>query len=199
MALVASCGVLRIVLRQYRPDRLAKMRFRRSLYLLQRRRMWATVCRLSPQLHVGLVTVGTPRLKRKSLSPIFSVRSCTSSALFRLLSLSRSCSAFLVGAGVSVGRAAFLVFSPCAYPCPLCLHLTPSSERCSEWVQLGRCVCWLLSAAVFSPSGGLLGGLVSGLVSWDAHMGWYPFDCHVSSLVLEPLDLSRDLLEDAGA
>jgi hypothetical protein len=56
---------------------------------------------------------------------------------------------------VSVCRAAFLVFSPCAYPCPLCLRLTPSSERCSEWVQLERCVCWLLSAAVFSPSSGL--------------------------------------------
>jgi hypothetical protein len=57
---------------------------------------------------------------------------------------------------VSVCRAAFLVFSPYAYPCPLCLRLTPSSERCPEWVQLGRCVCWLLSAAVFSPSAGLL-------------------------------------------
>jgi hypothetical protein len=100
MALVARCGVLRMVLRQRRPDTLAKMRFRRSSYLLQRRRMWATVCRLSPQLHVGLVTVGTPRLKRKSLSPIFSVRSCTSRALCRLLSLSWSCSTFLVGVGV---------------------------------------------------------------------------------------------------
>jgi hypothetical protein len=77
MALVASCGVLRMVLRLCRPERLAKMRFRRSLYLLQRRMTWATVCRLSPQLQRGLVTVGTCRLKRKSLSPIFSVRSCS--------------------------------------------------------------------------------------------------------------------------
>jgi hypothetical protein len=43
MALVASCGVLRMVLRLFRPDRLAKMRLRRSLYLLQLRRTWATV------------------------------------------------------------------------------------------------------------------------------------------------------------
>jgi hypothetical protein len=37
MALMASCGVLRIVLRLCRPERLAKMRFRRSLCFLQRR------------------------------------------------------------------------------------------------------------------------------------------------------------------
>ncbi|EUC27474.1 hypothetical protein COCCADRAFT_111597, partial [Bipolaris zeicola 26-R-13] len=79
---------------------LAKMRFRRSLYLLQRRRTWATVCRLSPQLQRGSVMVGTCRLKRKSLRPIFSVRSCTNSALSLLLSLSWSCSTFLVGVGV---------------------------------------------------------------------------------------------------
>jgi hypothetical protein len=100
MALVASCGVLRIVLRLCRPERLAKMRFRRSLYLLQRRMTWATVCRLSPQLQPGLVMSGTCRLKKKSLSPIFSVRSCTSSALSRLLSLSWSCSTFLVQVSV---------------------------------------------------------------------------------------------------
>jgi hypothetical protein len=32
-----------MVLRLFRPDRLAKMRLRRSLYLLQLRRTWATV------------------------------------------------------------------------------------------------------------------------------------------------------------
>jgi hypothetical protein len=100
MALVASCCVLRMVPRLCLPDRLAKMRFRRSLYLLRRRMMWATVCRLSPQLQRGLVTVGTCRLKRKSLRPIFSVRSCTSSALSLLLSLLWSCSTFFVGTGV---------------------------------------------------------------------------------------------------
>jgi hypothetical protein len=100
MALVASRGVLRMVLRLCRPERLAKMRFRRSLCWLQWRRTWATVCRLSPQLQPGLVMSGTCRLKRKSLRPIFSVRSCASSALSRLLSLSWSCSTFLVGTGV---------------------------------------------------------------------------------------------------
>ena len=43
---------------------------------------------------------GTCWLNRKSLSPIFSVCSCTSSALSLLLSLSWSCSTFFVGVGV---------------------------------------------------------------------------------------------------
>ena len=69
MALVASCGVLRMVLRLCRPDRLAKRQFRRSSYLLQRNRTWATVCRLSPQLQPGLVTFNTHWQKKKSLNP----------------------------------------------------------------------------------------------------------------------------------
>ncbi|KAF1923271.1 uncharacterized protein M421DRAFT_327630 [Didymella exigua CBS 183.55] len=97
MALVASCGVLRMARMLSRPDRLAKMRFRRFLRLLQWRRMWATVCRLAPQSQRGLLTSGTLRAKRKSLKPIFSVRSCTSSALSRLVSPSWSRSTFLVG------------------------------------------------------------------------------------------------------
>jgi hypothetical protein len=84
MALVASCGVLRMARMLSRPDRLAKKRFRRFLCLLQWRRMCATVCRLATQSQRGLVTSGTLRAKRKSLNPIFSVRSCTSSALSRL-------------------------------------------------------------------------------------------------------------------
>jgi hypothetical protein len=35
---------------------------------------------------------------------------------------------------VSVCRAAFLVFPPCADPRPLCLFLAPSLERCPERV-----------------------------------------------------------------
>ncbi|EUC41439.1 hypothetical protein COCMIDRAFT_79088, partial [Bipolaris oryzae ATCC 44560] len=54
--------------------------FRRSLSLLQWSRMWATVCRLSPHWQRELVTPGTLWVKRKSRRPIFSVRSCTSSA-----------------------------------------------------------------------------------------------------------------------
>ena len=100
MALVASCGVPRMVRMLSRPDRLAKIRSRRCLRLLQWRRICATVCRLAPQSQRGLVTSGTLRAKRKSLSPIFSVRSCTSSALSRLVSPSWSRSTFLVGVGV---------------------------------------------------------------------------------------------------
>jgi hypothetical protein len=100
MALVASCGVFRMVWRLSCPDRLVKMRFWRFLRLLQWRRMCATVCRLAPQSQQGLVTSGTLRAKRKLLNLIFSVRSCTSSALSRLVSPLWSQSTFLVGAGV---------------------------------------------------------------------------------------------------
>ena len=65
-------------------------------------------CRLAPQPQRGLVTSGTPRLKRKSFSPIFSVRSCTSSALSRLVSPSWSRST-LVGVGVCLYVARPLV------------------------------------------------------------------------------------------
>jgi hypothetical protein len=59
-----------------RPDLLAKMRFWRCLRLLQWSRLCATVCRLAPQSHRGLVTSKTLRAKRKSLSLVFSVCSC---------------------------------------------------------------------------------------------------------------------------
>jgi hypothetical protein len=100
MALVASCGGLRMVRMLSRLDRLAKMQFWRCLRLLQWRRMCATVCRLAPQSQRGLLTSGTLWAKRKSLNPIFLVRSCTSSALSCLVSPSWSRSTFLVGVGV---------------------------------------------------------------------------------------------------
>ena len=59
----------------------------------------------------GASDVRNVSIKRKSLSPIFSVRSCTSSALSRLLSLSWSYST-LVGVGVCL---------PC--PCTQCADL----------------------------------------------------------------------------
>ncbi|EMD58168.1 hypothetical protein COCSADRAFT_303521 [Bipolaris sorokiniana ND90Pr] len=90
---------------------LPKMRFWRSLCLLQCRRKWATVYCLSPQLQRRPVTVGTCRPKGKSLRPIFSVRSCTSSAPSHLLSLSWSCSTFLVGVGVCLYVARPFLFS----------------------------------------------------------------------------------------
>jgi hypothetical protein len=146
MALVASCGVLRMVLRLCRLDRLAKMRFQRSLYLLQRRRTWVTVCRLSPQLQRGLVTVGTCLLKRKSLRPIFSVRSCTSSALSRLLSLSWSCSTFLVGVGVClyVARSFFFSLYALIYALSTCiLHNLLSVVLSGYSCAGGSAGCWL--------------------------------------------------------
>jgi hypothetical protein len=97
---------------------------------------------------------------------------------------------------VPVRRAAFLVLSLCADPRSLCLRLAPPSRRCSGWVQLWRWVCWLLSAAVLSLSGGLLGGLVGSLVSWDANVGWYSAGGYCPSSVLELLHLSCDFPED---
>jgi hypothetical protein len=99
-ALVASCGLLRMARRLYRLGRLLKPRFRRVLSVLQRSRTWATVCRLSLHWQWKLVIPGTLRAKSKSFRPIFSVRSCTSSALCRLVSPSWSWSTFLVSIGV---------------------------------------------------------------------------------------------------
>ena len=79
---------------------------------------------------------------------------------------------------VLVRRVAVLVFSPRAYPLYLRLSLTPSSERCPEWAQLGRGVGWLLAAAVLPQFGGFFGSLVGGLVSWDACVGRCPSDSH---------------------
>jgi hypothetical protein len=162
MALVASCGMLRMVLRLCRPERLAKMRFRRSLYLLQRRMTWAKVCRLSPQLQPGLVMFGTCRLKRKSLSPIFSVRSCTSSALSRLLSLSWSCSTFLVGVGVCLYVARPFLSSlhahiHCLVVCVLhhLLSVILSGYSCAG----GSASCWLRPSSLHP---------VASLAAWSA-------------------------------
>jgi hypothetical protein len=54
-------------------------------YLRHRSRTCDTVWRLSLHGQLASVASGTPRLKRKSLSPIFSVRSWTRTALCRLL------------------------------------------------------------------------------------------------------------------
>src|SRR5690348_15955964 len=62
--------------------------------------MCATVCRLALQSQRGLVTSSTLRAKRKSLRPIFSVRSYTSSALSCSVRPLCSRSIFLVGVSV---------------------------------------------------------------------------------------------------
>ena len=100
MAVVASQLLFKMARSLCRPGKPSNSRSRRSLYFLHLRRMWATVCRLSPHSHLELVTPGTCRWKRKSFSPIFSVLSCTSSALFLLLRPWRSWST-LVGTDVS--------------------------------------------------------------------------------------------------
>ena len=100
---------------------------------------------------------------------------------------------------VSVCRSAFGVFTPLCYPCPLCLCLAPSLHRRPYGEQLGRRICWLLTAAVLPPSGSFLGRSVDGLVSGYAHVGWYPSDGHCPSVVLEFLDLLCDVREDVGA
>ena len=71
--LVASCGLLKIARRSSRPVRLPRMRFRVSLYIARWRSMCATVSRLSPHGQRGMVTSGTFRVNRKSLSTYFPV------------------------------------------------------------------------------------------------------------------------------
>jgi len=100
---------------------------------------------------------------------------------------------------VSVCRSAFGVFTPLCYLCPLCLCLAPSLHRRPYSKQLGRRICWLLTAAVLPPSSGFLDRSVDGLVPGYAHVGWYPSDSYCSSVVLELLDLSRDVRKDVGA
>ena len=100
MALVASLRVFRIARRSFRPGKWPSSFLRVSLNLRQLRRTWPTVCRPSWQSHLASGIPGTRRLKRKSLSPIFSVLICTRIALFRLLRSLWSCSTFFVGLGV---------------------------------------------------------------------------------------------------
>jgi hypothetical protein len=100
---------------------------------------------------------------------------------------------------VSVCRSAFGVFTPLRYPCALCLCHAPSLHRRPYGEQLGRRICWLLTAAVLPPSGGFLGRSVDSLVPGYAYVGWYPSDGYCSSVVLELLDLSRDVRRDVGA
>jgi hypothetical protein len=98
---------------------------------------------------------------------------------------------------VSVCRSAFSVFAPLCYLCLLCLCLAPSLHRRPYSEQLGRRICWLLTAAV-PLSGGLLGRSVDGLIRGYAYVGWYLLDSYCSSVVLELLELSRDVRKDVG-
>jgi hypothetical protein len=100
---------------------------------------------------------------------------------------------------VSVGCSAFCVLAPFRCPCPVCLCLAPSFYCRPYSEQLGRRVCQQASAAVFSPSSGLLGGFVDGLVSGYAHVGRYPSNRHCPSVVTEFLDPARDIRKDVGA
>ncbi|KAI3328251.1 hypothetical protein F4824DRAFT_154866 [Ustulina deusta] len=85
MALTAVLRLFKTARRSPRPSIRPSSWFRRSLNCRHWNSTWSTVCRLSPQLHFGSVMSGTLRLKRKSLRPIFSVRSWTKIALCRLL------------------------------------------------------------------------------------------------------------------
>lgn len=85
MALVASLCVVRIARRLFRPGKRPSSSLRRSRSLRHSKRTWATVCIPSRQSHVGSGMPGTRRLRRKALSPIFSVLICTRIALSRLL------------------------------------------------------------------------------------------------------------------
>ena len=85
MALMSSLRLLRIARRLFRTGEWPNSCLLMSLSFLHLMRMCVTVCRPSLHSHIGSITSGTLRLKRKSLSPIFSVRSCTRSALCFLL------------------------------------------------------------------------------------------------------------------
>lgn len=100
IALAARLRVFRIARRLFRPGNRPSSFLRMSLSLGHFRRTWATVCRLSPQSHLESMMPGTCRLKRKSLSPIFSVLICTRSALLPSLRSLWSCSTFFMGLGV---------------------------------------------------------------------------------------------------
>jgi hypothetical protein len=108
--------------------------WRRSCRNLRHRSsMCNTVCRPSLQLHLLSVASGTLRLKRKSLSPIFSVRICTRIALCRLLKPSWSWSVLLVGLGVYRNEVLPLV-SDAQFVChdllaSLCAHVLSVDRR----------------------------------------------------------------------
>ena len=139
MALVASCGVLRMARILSRPDRLAKMRFRRSLCLLQWRRMCVTVCRLAPQSQRGLVTFGTSSGEEEVVGPdllgaeLYQQRAlplCEALVKLEYLLGGRRC--------VSVCCSALGVFAPRLYPCAFRLCFTPSFSLSTLWYMLLR-------------------------------------------------------------
>ncbi|KAH8637736.1 hypothetical protein IG631_05506 [Alternaria alternata] len=133
MALVASYVVLRMLSKLCCSDSLAKMQFRRFLHLLQRRRVWATVLRRSPQLQQELVMSGAYKSGRESSRPIFSVRSCIGSALCHLMSF-RGVATPPWWVWTCVCCVVFFVIPPCASSLPLCLRLAPTSQCLSEWI-----------------------------------------------------------------
>jgi hypothetical protein len=109
----------------------------------------------------GASDVRNVSIKRKSLSPIFSVRSCTSSALSRLLSLSWSYST-LVGVGVClyVARPFFsslyaLIHALSAYVLHYLLSVILSGYSCAG----GSASCWLRPSSLHP---------VASLAAWSA-------------------------------
>jgi hypothetical protein len=91
--------LLRIARRSFPSGKWPSSCLRMSLNFLHIKRMCRTVWRPSRQSHNGSRMSGTFRRKRKSLSPIFSVLSCTRMALCLLVRPSCSCSTFFDGAG----------------------------------------------------------------------------------------------------
>ena len=110
----------------------------------------------------GASDVRNVSIKRKSLSPIFSVRNCTSSALSRLLSLSWSCSTFLVGVGVClyVARPFFSSLYALIHALSACvLHYLLSVILSGYSCAGGSASCWLRPSSLHP---------VASLAAWSA-------------------------------
>jgi hypothetical protein len=133
MAFAAALRSFSSVRRLCRPGMVPSSWRRSCRNLRHRSSMCNRVCRPSLQLHLLSVASGTLRLKRKSLSPIFSVRICTRIALCRLLKPSWSWSVLLVGLGVYRNEVLPLV-SDAQFVChdllaSLCAHVLSVDRR----------------------------------------------------------------------
>lgn len=138
---------------------------------------------------------GTFRRKRKSLGPIFSVRSCTRMALCLLVRRSCSCSTFFDGAGLCLNVV--LPFVSCCQSGCQCLsasfRLHVFSVDCSAYNWWGPD---LGSDVGPSPFCGLLRGYVCGFIPFDAFMRWYPSRCYCVPTHLERLNPVCNLVEN---
>lgn len=102
MAFAAALCSFSISRRSSRPERRPSSWRRSCRYLRHRSSMCDSVWRPSRHGQLASVASGTLRLKRRSLSLIFSVRIWTKSALWCLLSPSCIRRAFLVGLGYAI-------------------------------------------------------------------------------------------------